>query len=484
MLLLFRVSAGLADLDRGPVARGDVNAPLAVVAAQLEYAALDFPLGFVVVVGFLPVGVCEFERHVDGYPHSRLLSPTAIGPRRTACTRGGRAARQWRSPTLTFRPAPRSGPAAWIERTPRRRRPGRHRRARPTSTSSPACSAASSARASAGSSAPTSTPTTATPTATSSTSSRAASACPTSPTTARTKFAEIRAEVRRLPEPACSRSPAAPTPDGAAAAACMALETRLAAGPLGARRDPRRAARPTTSRPLDELRGAAPGASTGRAGSRALGGRRRDARRGRSCASRRYLAAPLDGPRRGPARGLEGLARRSASSRTAAPYLTAAFVESNFDFYGRTLTGTPELRDRWKRGVGARRGRDRRGASASEYVARHFPPAAKAHDGRAGRQPARGLPPVSIAALDWMSEETKQRALRQARHVPAQDRLPRRSCRDYSRARDQRRRPARQRARGRGVRDRPRARARSARRSTATSGSCCRRPSTPTTTRA
>src|SRR6478609_5925052 len=37
--------------------------------------------------------------------------------------------------------------------------------------------------------------------------------------------------------------------------------------------------------------------------------------------------------------------------RASAGYLTDDFVETNFDFYGRTLNGTPELRARWKRGV-------------------------------------------------------------------------------------------------------------------------------------
>ncbi|MBO0843416.1 MAG: peptidase M13, partial [Nocardioides sp.] len=37
--------------------------------------------------------------------------------------------------------------------------------------------------------------------------------------------------------------------------------------------------------------------------------------------------------------------------RWSAPYLTEDFVEANFDFYGRTLNGQPEQRDRWKRGV-------------------------------------------------------------------------------------------------------------------------------------
>src|SRR5699024_244969 len=34
-----------------------------------------------------------------------------------------------------------------------------------------------------------------------------------------------------------------------------------------------------------------------------------------------------------------------------APYLTEEIVAENFDFYGRTLTGAEELRERWKRGV-------------------------------------------------------------------------------------------------------------------------------------
>ena len=43
--------------------------------------------------------------------------------------------------------------------------------------------------------------------------------------------------------------------------------------------------------------------------------------------------------------------------RSLAAYLPDEFVETNFDFYGRTLNGTPELRARWKRGRRVRRGR-------------------------------------------------------------------------------------------------------------------------------
>jgi putative endopeptidase len=94
--------------------------------------------------------------------------------------------------------------------------------------------------------------------------------------------------------------------------------------------------------------------------------------------------------------------------RAFAPYLSSDFVETNFDFYGRTLNGTPQLRERWKRGVALVEGSIGE-AVGREYVARHFPPASKAMMDelvtnllRAYRQ--------SISALDWMSEETKQRA--------------------------------------------------------------------------
>ncbi len=94
--------------------------------------------------------------------------------------------------------------------------------------------------------------------------------------------------------------------------------------------------------------------------------------------------------------------------RTAAAYLSGAFVEANFDFYGRTLSGTPELRARWKRGVGLVEGALGE-AVGREYVARHFPPRSKemmdelvANLLEAYRR--------SITDLDWMTEETKQRA--------------------------------------------------------------------------
>ncbi len=94
--------------------------------------------------------------------------------------------------------------------------------------------------------------------------------------------------------------------------------------------------------------------------------------------------------------------------RSAAPYLGDDFVETNFDFYGRTLNGTPELRARWKRGVALVEGALGE-AVGREYVARHFPPTSKAlmDDLVANLLEAYRQ---SISALDWMTEETKQRA--------------------------------------------------------------------------
>ncbi|MGG5258522.1 M13 family metallopeptidase [Phycicoccus avicenniae] len=60
-----------------------------------------------------------------------------------------------------------------------------------------------------------------------------------------------------------------------------------------------------------------------------------------------------------------------------APYLSAPFVEENFAFYGRTLSGVPKLRDRWKRAVTLVE--DALGEAVGQlYVERHFPPHAKA----------------------------------------------------------------------------------------------------------
>ena len=93
----------------------------------------------------------------------------------------------------------------------------------------------------------------------------------------------------------------------------------------------------------------------------------------------------------------------------AAPYLSEAFVEKDFDFYNRTLQGTKEMRPRWKRAI------DQTSASLGEalgevYVEKAFPPATKA---RADQmiEGLRSAVQMRISALDWMGDATKQQAL-------------------------------------------------------------------------
>jgi putative endopeptidase len=96
--------------------------------------------------------------------------------------------------------------------------------------------------------------------------------------------------------------------------------------------------------------------------------------------------------------------------RSAAAYLSSDFVDESFEFYGRTLNGTPELRARWKRGVAFVEGSIGE-AVGEEYVARHFPPRAKEMmDDLVANLIAAYR--TSIESLDWMTDDTKQRAYR------------------------------------------------------------------------
>lgn len=93
-----------------------------------------------------------------------------------------------------------------------------------------------------------------------------------------------------------------------------------------------------------------------------------------------------------------------------AAYLPQAFVDQNFSFYGTVLSGTPQLRERWKRGVGLVNGA--LGEAVGElYVAENFPPSAKA---RMDELVANLLEAYrdSIEHLDWMTEDTRVEALK------------------------------------------------------------------------
>jgi len=93
----------------------------------------------------------------------------------------------------------------------------------------------------------------------------------------------------------------------------------------------------------------------------------------------------------------------------AAPYLNDAIVQQNFHFYGTTLNGTPQLRDRWKRAVSVVESAIGE-AVGRVYVERHFPPASKA----AMEKLVENLVEAyrqSISNLEWMSQPTKEKAL-------------------------------------------------------------------------
>jgi putative endopeptidase len=93
---------------------------------------------------------------------------------------------------------------------------------------------------------------------------------------------------------------------------------------------------------------------------------------------------------------------------STAPYLSGAFVEANFDFYGRILTGTPQMRERWKRGVSLVEG-SMGEAVGRIYVERHFPPQSKQRmDALVGNLVEAYR--RSIRTLDWMGEATRNRA--------------------------------------------------------------------------
>ena len=93
----------------------------------------------------------------------------------------------------------------------------------------------------------------------------------------------------------------------------------------------------------------------------------------------------------------------------AAAYLTDAFVNQNFDFYAKTLSGTPEIRVRWKRAISFVEGALGE-AIGQIYVQRHFPEAAKVAMLELVDNLIQAYR-ISIKDLSWMSPETKAKAL-------------------------------------------------------------------------
>ena len=103
----------------------------------------------------------------------------------------------------------------------------------------------------------------------------------------------------------------------------------------------------------------------------------------------------------------EWLRWRVVTSR--APYLTSDLVDENFRFFGTAMSGTEEIKARWKRGVAAVEaalGEE----VGKEYVARHFPPGHKARMEELVANLTAAYR-YSINRLPWMTPATQERAL-------------------------------------------------------------------------
>ncbi len=93
----------------------------------------------------------------------------------------------------------------------------------------------------------------------------------------------------------------------------------------------------------------------------------------------------------------------------AAPALSAPFVEEDYAFFGKYLSGASEIKPRWKRcvestdaGLGE--------ALGKKYVERYFPPAAKARVQELVKNLLAAMH-ETIDGLAWMGGDTKKKAL-------------------------------------------------------------------------
>ncbi|MFO6446504.1 M13 family metallopeptidase [Erythrobacter sp. NE805] len=91
-----------------------------------------------------------------------------------------------------------------------------------------------------------------------------------------------------------------------------------------------------------------------------------------------------------------------------AAVLPRRFDDARFAFYGKTLTGTPEQRPRWKRAIGETESLIGE-LVGKEYVARYFPPENKAAMDELVANLRRSLG-QSIDEIRWMSPATKAEA--------------------------------------------------------------------------
>ncbi|MFT4248024.1 MAG: M13 family metallopeptidase [Pseudomonas sp.] len=92
----------------------------------------------------------------------------------------------------------------------------------------------------------------------------------------------------------------------------------------------------------------------------------------------------------------------------ASPYLPKAFAEEYFAFHGAALDGTPQQRERWKRGI------DATNAALGEAVGKRYVDRYVSHDTQERAEAmVRNIVAAfgqRIDALEWMSAQTKQHA--------------------------------------------------------------------------
>ena len=92
----------------------------------------------------------------------------------------------------------------------------------------------------------------------------------------------------------------------------------------------------------------------------------------------------------------------------AAGYLSEEFALASFEFFGKTMSGTEEIRPRWKRAMGVPNS-ILSDAVGEIYVAKYFPESEKARVETMVSNIQKAFS-KHIEALDWMSDDTKAKA--------------------------------------------------------------------------
>jgi putative endopeptidase len=114
---------------------------------------------------------------------------------------------------------------------------------------------------------------------------------------------------------------------------------------------------------------------------------------------------------------------------SASPFLPDAFVQARFDFRNHTLSGQPEIAQRWKRGVSVV-GNGMGEAIGKVYVERYFPPESKAKMLELTAE-LKAAFRTRIEKLTWMSPATKVEALKKLANYTIRIGYPD-TWRDYS----------------------------------------------------